>query len=85
MSVHPLKRLQRIVLVGMSPIFTGTVAAPADNTDEDVDNSVVTGAATTNALEKFPNTTAVMRLPAYGRDHGFDFGCGLGKLRRWAR
>lgn len=77
--------LQRIFLVGMSPTIIGTVAAPADQSDEDVDKFVVPGTATTNAPEEIPDPTTVMRLPERGRDRGFDIGSGIGKLRRWVR
>ena len=80
-----LDRLQRIFLVGMSPTVIDTVIAPADQSDENIDNILVPGARMTNTLDEIPNTTVVMRLPARGRDLGFDIRSGFGKRHLWAR
>ena len=60
--MHSMGRLQTLFLLGASATTIGAQTVFASETDNDVDNIVVTGARTTNTIEEIPNTTTVIRL-----------------------
>ena len=60
--MHSMGRLQTMLLLGASATTIGAQSVLASETDNNVDNIVVTGARTTNTIEEIPNTTTVIRL-----------------------
>ena len=60
--MHSMGRLQIMFLLGVSVTTFGAQTVLASESDVDVDNIVVTGTRTTNAIEEIPNTTTVIRL-----------------------